>query len=166
MENKFSKYLKKKKPLLKELLDKLLEQYEYVSILATHVFGKTYSVNRSSTSVGDGRAAECGFVIKVYDKGMYFEYATNKINKKDIDKVIDEVNKLASHKTTNEQIQIGVIKEEEITESFIRKNVGKKYQTEEIVTLLQELVNENLRFDKVINVSVSISVMEDRKSVV
>ena len=94
---------------------------------------------------------------------MYFEYATNKINKKDIDKVIDEVNKLASHKTTNEQIQIGVIKEEEITESFIRKNVGKKYQTEEIVSLLQELVNENLRFDKVINVSVSISVMEVSK---
>ncbi|MFA6375256.1 MAG: TldD/PmbA family protein, partial [Bacilli bacterium] len=61
MENKFSKYLKKKKPLLKELLDKLLEQYEYVSILATDVFGKLYTVNRSSTSVGDGRSAECGF---------------------------------------------------------------------------------------------------------
>ncbi|MDD2258814.1 MAG: TldD/PmbA family protein [Bacilli bacterium] len=163
MENKFSKYLKKKKPLLKELLDKLLEQYEYVSILATDVFGKLYTVNRSSTSVGDGRSAECGFVIKVYDKGMYFEYATNKIDRKDIDKIIEEVGKLVNNKTTNKQIQIGVINEEEITKSFVRKNVGKKYQTEEIISLLQELVNENLRAEKVINVNVMVSVQEVSK---
>lgn len=163
MENKFSKYLKKKKPVLKELLEKLLEQYEYVSILGTDVFGKTYSVNRSSTTIGDSRSADCGFVIKVYDKGMYFEYATNKINKKDINKIIEEINKLVSNKTTNKQIQIGVLKEEELTESFARKNVGKKYKTEEIISLLQELVKENLTHEKVINVSVTIYFQEVSK---
>lgn len=163
MENKFSKYLKKKKPLLKELLAILLEKYEYVSILGTDVFGKAYSVNRSSTSVGDGRGQECGFVIKVYDRGMYFEYAINKINKNDLDKIVEEVNKLASNKTANKQIQIGILQEEELTQSFVRKNVGKKYQTEEIISLLQELVTENLKHEKVINVTAMVSYQEISK---
>jgi len=49
--NKFSKYLKKKKPLIKKLVDTLGVKYPFVSILATDVNGKSYGVDRRSINI-------------------------------------------------------------------------------------------------------------------
>ena len=38
--DKFSKYLKKKKPLVRKLIEKLAHEYEFVSVLGTDVKGK------------------------------------------------------------------------------------------------------------------------------
>ena len=47
MKVQSSEYLKANKALYKELLDKLLNTYEYASILAADSVGKVYSVSKS-----------------------------------------------------------------------------------------------------------------------
>lgn len=44
--NKFSNYLKKKKELIKELIKRLGEEFEYASCLATDVKGTSVRVNK------------------------------------------------------------------------------------------------------------------------
>lgn len=82
MKVKSSSYLQKVKPILKELLDSLLVQYRYVSILASDSKSMIYSVSKSGTAVSEepllsGR----GFVAKIYDGNSYGEYSFNAITK-------------------------------------------------------------------------------------
>ena len=51
MKVESSSYLALVRPLLKKLLDGLLERYEYASVLATDVEMKSYSVNRSGIRI-------------------------------------------------------------------------------------------------------------------
>ena len=49
MKLKESEYLNKIKPVLKRLLDKLLEEFKYASILATDCKGKGYIISKTDT---------------------------------------------------------------------------------------------------------------------
>ena len=63
-----SLFIQRKKPLLKKLLDMLLEQYPYASILTEDAKSGNYSVSRKNMSVGEGeRGTSRGFVVKVSD---------------------------------------------------------------------------------------------------
>lgn len=94
MKSQFSTTLTKLKPSLKILLKTLLDEYEYVSILAQQAQGKTYRVSKSGISIADNTlTAGKGAVIKVYDKKGYAEYSFNRLNDKfllEIPKIIRE----------------------------------------------------------------------------
>ncbi|MDE6254465.1 MAG: TldD/PmbA family protein [Lachnospiraceae bacterium] len=94
MKSQFSTTLTKLKPSLKILLKTLLDEYEYVSILAQEAEGKTYRVSKSGISIADNTlTAGKGAVIKVYDKKGYAEYSFNRLNDKfllEIPKIIRE----------------------------------------------------------------------------
>ena len=63
-----SLFIQRKKSLLKKLLDMLLEQYPYASILTEDAKSGNYSVSRKNMSVGEGdRGTSRGFVVKVSD---------------------------------------------------------------------------------------------------
>lgn len=88
-----SQYIKKVKPLLKVLLDSLLKQYEYASILASDSKAMTYSVSKRGTTISEedflsGR----GFVAKVYDGKSYGEYSFNEITEETIPFITDRIN--------------------------------------------------------------------------
>ena len=60
-----SRFLKLAKPALKELLNILLEKYEYASVLAVDSEAKIYSVSASGINLGDfGMLCNRGFVVK------------------------------------------------------------------------------------------------------
>ena len=48
-----SEFIQEKKPLLKKLLEQLLERYAYGSVLAVDSRSKYYSVSRKNMSVGE-----------------------------------------------------------------------------------------------------------------
>lgn len=76
-----SAYLAAIKPQLKSLLERLLDRYEYASVLAVDSEAKQYGVRASGISVGDaGLLCSRGFVVKVYSEGEYAEYSFNKLN--------------------------------------------------------------------------------------
>ncbi len=92
MKVKESKYLKEKKPLLKELLDKLLGEYSYASILACDAKGKAYNKKKTSTAIAeDDFCCDRGFVIKVYDGKGYGEFSFDEISEESIDAITEKI---------------------------------------------------------------------------
>ena len=74
-----SKFLQGKKPWLQKLVAKLNTVFSYASALGTDVVGKRYYVSDKVISIGDSSWGERGFVVRVYDKGRYFEHAFNNL---------------------------------------------------------------------------------------
>ena len=142
MENRFSRYLKKKKPIIKKLVDELLLDYSYVSCLATDVKGESISVDRFSTSITPSAITESGFVVKVYNGSRYSEYSFNEIDEKNYQDILNDIKRVASEEFDIKEVSVKALEEKPLKKSFTRKNEGKDYETSEIVSILQGYVNE------------------------
>ena len=90
MKVKESTFLSEKKPLFKKLLDKLLKEYEYASILAVDSLGKRYNVSKNGIGISSDNAlfTQRGFTIKVYSDGCFAEYSANSIDENSIDDIV------------------------------------------------------------------------------
>ncbi len=87
-----SRLLEAKKPILKSLLDKLLDSYPYASILAVDSKGKSYSMSKTGTNISEIEfLCEVGYVVKVYDENSYGEYSFNQIDENDIDEIVAKI---------------------------------------------------------------------------
>lgn len=92
MKVKSSQYLEQVKPLLKILLDRLLEHYGYASILASDSKAMTYSVSKQGTVISEeGFLSGRGFVAKVYDGKSYGEYSFNEITEEEITAIVNRI---------------------------------------------------------------------------
>ena len=87
-----SKLIKQKKPVLKQLLDRLLENYSYASVLMTDSKGKNYVISNSGIVIGENNMfMEQAYVVKVYDGTSYGEYAFNHIEEDNLDEIVAEI---------------------------------------------------------------------------
>ena len=76
MKAPFSEYLNRIAPDLKELVEELKREFDYVSVLSTDSVGFTASVSQHSKSVsGKTMTTERGTVVRVMKDGQYSEYA-------------------------------------------------------------------------------------------
>ncbi len=159
-----SKYLMQVKPLLRELLDQLLIEYSYVSILAVDSKAKNYGVSNSGIKVGASTLlGNRGFVIKVYDKKGYCEYSFNQISKemiKDISKKISmELIPITSKLPKDlEESEYAQIKEEENSFSKSTQYVisPEEKGDEAILKILSDIRDKGKAIDsRVIDCSVS-----------
>ena len=92
MKVKESEYLKIKKPVLQKLLNKLLDKYEYASILANDSKSTNYRVSKTGTNISeDDTLSERGFCVKVYDNGKAAEYSFSAIEDDTVDAVASEI---------------------------------------------------------------------------
>lgn len=86
MKVETSTYLQAVKPQLKEFMNRLLTEYDYVSILAEDGTAKKYSVSKTGVTLAeDDLLTSRGVVIKVYSGGSYSEYALNQINSHELE---------------------------------------------------------------------------------
>ena len=89
---KESTFLQEKKPVLKELLEALLERYDYASILATDSTAKRYSVSKTGTNISENPVlTEKGFCIKIYNRGEAAEYSFNEVSQEKIPEILKAV---------------------------------------------------------------------------
>lgn len=87
-----SEYIAANQPLLKELLDMLLGEYPYASILAVDSKAKRYSVSRSGINISEQEMLSTrGFVVKVYDGKSYGEYSFNEISRERLPVVLEKL---------------------------------------------------------------------------
>lgn len=78
---KESIYIKNNKPCFKKLVSKLLEDFEYVSLLGQDSYSKDYSVSKAGIGINENDMfSATGYVVKVYDSGCYAEYSNNVIS--------------------------------------------------------------------------------------
>lgn len=163
--NKFSKYLSKKRELIKQIINELSKSYAFVSVLGTDVQGKRYSVDRKSINTAPSSISECGFVCRVYNEGLYYEYSFNELEKNNVNTIINNITELVNSEITVSKTNCSIINEEEDeAQKFIRKDTKKHYTDEEIINILQENCQYGLSLnEKIINVSVSHETMEVSK---
>jgi TldD protein len=120
MKVEFSRFLTNNKPLIKKLIDILMESCAYVSVLGTDTGGKSYLVSKTTTDIGDYRFAERGFVIRIHNGTNYSEYSFNDINEDNINSIAEAVKvKLGKVSEGISVNQYEVIEEEAIKQSFI-----------------------------------------------
>ena len=78
MKAAFSSWLDRITPALRELIDRLGEHYDYVSVLSTDSVGFRLSISQRSKSVSStNMTTEKGSVVRVWRDGRYSEYAFN-----------------------------------------------------------------------------------------
>ena len=162
--NKFSSYLKQKKKVIKQLIDKLSNDYEFVSVLGTDVKAKNYMADRKMSMISPTSITECGFVLRVYKDHKYYEYSFNEIKPNLIDKICDDLKEMVLENKGIVDLGAKVIKEEALTKKFKRAQKGKEFSDEEILANLKEVVNMGLSYDKlVINTRCSVEFAEFSK---
>ena len=92
MKVRESEFIKRKKPVLKKLIERLSEQYPYVSLLATDSKAKSYMVSRRNTAISEnGVLAARGFVAKISDGKHYAEYSFSRISEVLLDEICAQI---------------------------------------------------------------------------
>lgn len=143
-----NKFLKSRVVEAKKLVKQLSKEYEYVSILGTLVNTKQILVSTRMNSIDDVDN-ECGFVIKMYKDGRYFEYSCNDIRDLKPSEVIKAV-KL--DKIVSADFKVKVLQEKEHVEDYLREDKSN-LDDKQIIDILTKTKNSLEKYDeKVINV--------------
>ncbi|MDO4753490.1 MAG: TldD/PmbA family protein, partial [Bacillota bacterium] len=77
MKLKTSSFLLDKKKELRQIIDELGKEFEYVSILGTDVTGQNFAVRTSGMNVSPSNDEERGFVVRVMQDSGVTEYSFN-----------------------------------------------------------------------------------------
>lgn len=75
----FSEFLDGRRDAAKELVKELGNSFSYVSVLGTDVRASLYTADFKSSNARDG-AGECGFAVRMWNGGAYFEYSLDDIS--------------------------------------------------------------------------------------
>lgn len=159
----YSSFLASKKDVCKKLVNKLLEKYEYVSLLGKHSSGKSISVTSRVTSISDGMGGECGFVVKIFNGSSYSEYSFSEIDENNLQTLVNDiVNKVTlSSSLLEHRVSVSQMRDETLVKDFIRPLEGRNYSLEEIVTKLVEFKDKiHSLSDKVIQAMARYSMTE------
>lgn len=92
MKLETSKYIENIKPTLKKLLDALLSEYPYASLLAVDSRATRYSVSSTGTNLREnGHLSSRGFVAKIYDGKTYGEYSFNELSEQKLPEIVEKI---------------------------------------------------------------------------
>lgn len=137
----YSSFLASKKDVCRKLVDKLLEKYEYVSLLGKHSTGKSVSVTSRVTSISDGMGGQCGFVLKIFNGSSYSEYSFSEIDETKLNELVDDViaKVTLSSNLLERRVSVKAMEDEPLVKDFIRPLEGETYSLEEIVSRLTNM---------------------------
>ena len=163
-----SRFLLDQKDKLKEIIDILAKEFEYVSILGTDVDGKSYSVTTSKTAVMPSNDQERGFVLRVFQESGFSEYSFNKV---DVEAVVARVREIAKDDRLR-FIERGYLKYDKkpsdepakIYSVGEAKNLPGEDKPGEILERLKKAHDENIaKFDQVQFIQLGLSITQVNK---
>lgn len=149
----FSSYLRSRHDLCKELVNRLLTKYEYVSLLGKQIVGKSIRVSTFNVSIGDSMETQCGFVVKLYNGSTYSEYSFSDITIDTIDSIEREIEEKLSieEKLLKNHVNVNILDDEPLVKDFSRPLEGESYSVEEIVSKLNAFKDKiHAKSDKII----------------
>ena len=145
----FSTYLNSKRGEIKELVKELSKQFSYVSVLATDVKASLVSANRRTSSMSEGGASECGFVVKLNDGRAFYEYSTNDISGDKValaQKIVQSVG--ISDTLVDSQIVANKIADEKLVQSFERPCDFDNYSPSQLIAFCEDIKDQLLAKDE------------------
>jgi len=75
----FSKFLDSKRQDCKNLVAELRKSFAYVSILGADIKTTGIRVDKNTANIGPNRDTECGFVVKMHNGSVFYEYSLDDI---------------------------------------------------------------------------------------
>lgn len=149
----YSEYLKSRHDLCKMLVDRLSQDYGFVSVLGKQISGTTVRVTTTTTSVSDSGEQECGFVVKLFNGRTYSEYSFTDITEQNIDEIEKKIRKeiRLSDRLLDNHVEIKMMSDEPMKKDFVRPMEGKSFSIPEIIeklTALKDRVHE--KSDKIV----------------
>ena len=145
MKAPFSAYLNSLRDGLNELIARLRQTYEYVSVLATDSSGLTVSISQRSRAVGsETMTTERGIVVRVCRDGLYSEYALNTFDPADPAAAAEEIRaafarqKALLEATGTAVYDTPVLADEPLT-LFVEKETQELPETADVRVLVERL---------------------------
>ena len=129
----FSDYLEKRRADCKELVCRLREYFDYVSVLGTDVKETAYRADKRSSAAQDA-GGECGFVVKMNSKKAFYEYSLDDISgdKKALAKrIAEEVS--VTQSLSDRAINAAAIEDEPMKKDFCRETDFSDHDDEELL---------------------------------
>ena len=135
----FSTYLDGKRQDCAALVAALGRHFDYVSVLGTDVHATVIRADRRSSAVQDG-SGECGFVVKMHDRGAFYEYSLDDISG-DKEALAERI--VAAVRTDDclagRMISTEALKDEPLARDYVRESDFDQYAEEDLLALCREL---------------------------
>ena len=161
----FSDFLSSRRENAQELVRLLSQRYTYASVLGVDVAAKTIRADRSTSAISAGRDTECGFVVKLYDGNVFFEYS--------MDDVYGDIAALAEKISTAFKVNAALsentiaplsLEDAPLIKSFARAHDLQAYSDDQLLGFVKDRCGNLLEgSDCVLNALAAISTLEVSK---
>ena len=161
----FSEFLESRRGSVKELVALLKNHYSYVSVLGVDTKARTVRVDRNTSGISAGRDTECGFVVKMSDGNLFFEYSLDDISG-DLNALCEKIRAAFRLNETLRNNSIGNIQlsDEPLIQSFARPHDFADYTDTQLLTFCKEQCQQLLtRSEYILNAMVMMGTLEVSK---
>lgn len=161
----FSNYLNSKRNDIKELISILKESFKYVSVLGVDVKSTNIRVDKNTSSIRSGNDTECGFVVKLSNGKVFYEYSFDDFNKSINDIASDIISSFNINNSLLDNCidEVNII-DDKLIKSFERENDFNKFNDNDLLNNCKDICNKLLAKSKfVLNAFVGISLLEVSK---
>lgn len=161
----FSEFLDSRRSAAKELVTELKKRFDYVSILGADVKAKSIQVNRNTSNISAGRDTECGFVVKMSNGGVFFEYSLDDIAG-DAKALADKISDAFSLNAVLKDNTIDAVRlsDEPLVRSFTRPHDLADYSEQQLLDFCKEHCAALLgKSEHLLNAVVGLGAMEISK---
>ena len=161
----FSEFLNSRRATAKELVACLRKNYAYASVLGVDVKARSVRVDRRSSGISAGRDTECGFVVKLSDGNVFYEYSLDDIAG-DISALAEEIAAAFQLNETLAGNTVGKaqLTDEPLVQSFARSNDLADYTDDQLLNFCKEQCNTLLgKSEHLLNAMIGIGSFEVSK---
>ena len=161
----FSEFLESRRENAQALVCELKKQFAYASVLGADIKSRSITANRKASSIAPGMDTECGFVVKVSDGQIFFEYS--------LDDIGGDAAALAArigaafkvNQALRDTAKGGItLSDEPLVESFSRPSDFDRYSEEQLLNFCKEQKDALLaKSDKLLNVIILMGTLEVSK---
>ena len=161
----FSDFLESRRSACRALVCELRKSYPYASVLGTDQKARSVRVNKNTAAIAPGMDTECGFVVKVSDGSVFFEYSLDDIG----ENTAELAAKIASAFRIHESLKgstVGhiALSDEPLVESFSRPADFDDYTEQQLLDFCKEQCAALLgKSENLLNAFVSVDTFEVSK---
>ena len=161
----FSEFLESRRETCRDLITELKKVYPYASILGTDQNARSIRVNKNSSAIAPGMDTECGFVVKVSNGQVFFEYSLDDVG----EDALALAKKISAAFRIHESLTSATIghidlSDEPLVESFSRPGDFDRYTEQEILDFCQTQCKAMLaKSEHLLNAYVSVGTFEVSK---
>ena len=159
----FSVYLDKTREKLKEIVKILNSRFKYASVLGTDVCATNYRADRNTAQISDGRG-ECGFVFKMTDGKIFYEYSVSSLEKSAKETAEEIFLNCKKSDESYENVTLKVPSDEPLKKSFSRESDFGDFSDSVAIDFCRKLKDDIIASDKnVLNAIVMLAPYEVSK---